>query len=451
MRRFSLYRRGKVWYAKLHNQATGGYLSGRSTGEHGRNAALLVVAEWMRDGIPDPKQQGTRPLTNVFEVHTVLSALRALPLTTTDAEKVLSILRDRQLIETAVVKVGPGCEPFVSFLERFWDFDKSPYVREKLAHDQRIGKRHCYGMALWVEKYWKPHFKEQWLSEIRKADLQAFALWLKENKGHKGKTVNNVLAAGTVALRWAYANEILPSNPAAGLMKFGGKAERRGVLTEEEVVRLFAKPWRDERAYLGNALAMSTGMRLGEVLAIQVRDIEGTRLRVRHSWSNIDHLRATKTGEERTVPLLAELRSRLLELARKNPHGVGPTSYVFWSVTHSDRPLDGHGLADPLKDVLLGFSLADEDRTDAEKVKRAVEYWKARRVSFHGWRHLWASRMADRLEARKVMSATGHKSAAVFEVYADHAAEKTLAEVQTVAQEAFGKLLPFRSTPKTNS
>jgi integrase len=292
--------------------------------------------------------------------------------------------------------------------------------------------------------YWKPYFKERRLLEIQKDELRKFFFWLEGEKGLQPKTINNVLAAGFVPLRWAHAKQVIPTNPSAVLLKFSGKAARRGVLTEDEVVKLFAKSWADERAYLGNALAMSTGLRLGEVLAIQVRDIEDTRLRVRHSWSNIDRLKDTKTGDERTVPLLEGLRTRLLELARRNPHGVGPASFVFWSVTHADRPMDGNGLADSPKDALVGMSLTDEDRRDPEKVKRAEEYWRARRVSFHGFRHLYAARMADRLEARKVMSATGHKSGAVFEVYADHVAERTMAEVQTVSEEIFGKLLPFQ-------
>jgi integrase len=300
-------------------------------------------------------------------------------------------------------------------------------------------------MALLIRHYWKPYFNERRLIGIRKNDLQAFSLWLKEEKHLKGKTVNNCLAAGTVALRWAHQNEIILANPAEGLMKFSGKAARRGVLTEAEVKRLFAVPWADERAYLGNAVAMSTGLRSGEVLGLQVRDIEDNRLHIRHSWSNIDKLKATKTGAERAVPLLPELQTRLLELAKKNPHGIGPCSFVYWSATNSDRPMDAHGLADPLKEALLGLSLTKEERKDSEKVKKAVEYWRSRRISYHSWRHLWAARMADRLEARKVMSATGHKSGAVFEVYADHVAEKTLMEVQEVSEDTFGRLLPFRT------
>ena len=445
MRRFSLYRRGQVWYCKLYNPAVKRYMSGRSTGESQRNAAMLVVAEWLSGGLPEPLRKGVRPLSDVFEVHTILNAIRSTPLTPSDAERIVAALRARELVETAVVKAGLGSELFIAFLENFWDYEDSPYVRDKLAHDQRIGRRHCYEMALLVRHYWKPYFSKRLVMEIRKTDLQAFSLFLKEEKHLKGKTINNCLAVGTVALRWAHQNEIIPSNPAEGLMKFSCKAARRGVLTEVEVKRLFATPWADERAYLGNALAMSTGLRAGEVLGLQVRDIEDNRLRVRHSWSNIDKLKGTKTGDERTVPLLPELRARLLELARRNPHGMGPCSFVFWSVTNSDRPMDAHGLADPLKDALLRLSLTEEERKDPDRVKRAVEYWRSRRVSYHSWRHLWAARMADRLEARKVMSATGHKNGAVFEVYADHVAEKTLMEVQEVSEDTFGRLLPFRT------
>ncbi len=116
MRRFSLFRRGRVWYVRLHNPKTKRYTSARSTGEVQKNAALLVVAEWMRDGIPDPKRKGAHPISRVFELHTVLSALRALPLSTADAEKVLGILRDRQLVETTVVNAGSGSEALASFL-----------------------------------------------------------------------------------------------------------------------------------------------------------------------------------------------------------------------------------------------------------------------------------------------------------------------------------------------
>ena len=42
--KFSLYRRGAVWYVQFYNPHTQKYFSGRSTGESNRNSALLIVA-----------------------------------------------------------------------------------------------------------------------------------------------------------------------------------------------------------------------------------------------------------------------------------------------------------------------------------------------------------------------------------------------------------------------
>jgi hypothetical protein len=190
-------------------------MSGRSTGEIQRDVALLVVGEWLREGIPEPMKKGRRSLADVFEVDTILSTIRTKPLTREDASKIVIVLRDRGLIETAVVKAGPGSELFLTFLERFWDFKDSPYVREKLAHEHRIGRRHCYDMRLWVKNYWKEYFKDPLcLAEVRKSHLQAFSLFLVETKKLSPKTANNCLSAGTVApvtshIKWT---ELLTAN-----------------------------------------------------------------------------------------------------------------------------------------------------------------------------------------------------------------------------------------------
>ena len=143
------------------------------------------------------------------------------------------------------------------------------------------------------------------------------------------------------------------------------------------------------------------------------------------------------------MPLLALLHGPLLELSRRNPAGVGPTSFIFWSEDRPDRPMDFHFLLDGLKDALVTMTLGEEERRISQKVEEARRWWKARSVVFHSWRHYYAARMADRLESRKVMLATGHTNGAVFESYADHARAEVFEEVRTAATEAFGKLIPF--------
>jgi len=188
---------------------------------------------------------------------------------------------------------------------------------------------------------------------------------------------------------------------------------------------------------------MTTGLRAGEVLGLQIRDIGTDRLYVRHSWGNKDGLKSTKTGVERTVPLLASVRDVLLKLARKSPHEIGPSSFIFWSVTRSDRPMDFHFLLDGLKDTLLRLSLSAEEMEDRDKVFRAREYWRHRAVVFHSWRHYFATHLANRVEMRAVQLATGHRSSSMAEHYAAHAQEQDFAEVAKAVMGAFENIIPF--------
>jgi hypothetical protein len=66
MRRFSLYRRGRFYYCQFYNQKTGKYLSGRSTKQESRNAATLVVYDWLRNGIPEPGSGVQRSASRSF-------------------------------------------------------------------------------------------------------------------------------------------------------------------------------------------------------------------------------------------------------------------------------------------------------------------------------------------------------------------------------------------------
>ena len=110
MRRFSLYKRGRIWYAQVFNPATKKYLPSKPTGESDRRAAEHVVDDWLRDGIPEPGGKNRRPSAEVFEISAILQAIRKAPFTPPDAERIVRALRDQKLIETAVLKAGPGSE-----------------------------------------------------------------------------------------------------------------------------------------------------------------------------------------------------------------------------------------------------------------------------------------------------------------------------------------------------
>jgi integrase len=252
--------------------------------------------------------------------------------------------------------------------------------------------------------------------------------------------LRQIRLVGVTALKWAFANELIPTDPTIGLTGYSGKGKKRGVLSPKEAEGLFKLDWKDKRSMLINLVAMTTGLRIGEILALKAENIGEEYLTIESSFSAIDGLKSTKTDEDRVVPVIPVIRDAMLNLAQLNPHGNG---YVFFG-EKKGRPLNSDAPLRELKRMLVTLHAGD-DPTD-EKIKEAEEYWAKRNVVFHSWRHFYASRMTDKLEARKVMLATGHKTESVFKGYSDHALESDLMDVAVTTGEVFGNLLPNLST-----
>ncbi|MCF7953828.1 MAG: phage integrase SAM-like domain-containing protein [Spirochaetales bacterium] len=175
---------------------------------------------------------------------------------------------------------------FLQFFKDFWNYEESLYVREKLAYGHSIGRRHCYEQTNRLI-YWERYFDASTsLRELTKEHIKEFQLFLR--KSLAPATVNAVLSAGTIALSWAAEQGILSANPAEGLKKFSGPSKKRDILTQSEVKQIFSIPWSDDRSRIGNLLAMTTGLRASEIVALKKEDIESNRIIVRHSWSFAD-------------------------------------------------------------------------------------------------------------------------------------------------------------------
>jgi integrase len=208
-------------------------------------------------------------------------------------------------------------------------------------------------------------------------------------------------------------------------MRFSGTPEKRGVLTPEEAAKVFKADWKDKRAYAGNLLSLTTGLRAGEVLAIRKSDIEDRILNIRHSYSAMEGLKSPKNGETRRVPLLPEVRAELMELLSKNPHKVDEP-YIFYGLL-PDKPMDIKILIKGLKDACKTAGI------DAP----------ARGIVFHSWRHFYSARMADKAAAEEIMRVTGHKDKAVFDDYADHVEVENLRKMEKVTRKVMANIIPF--------
>jgi integrase len=366
-----------------------------------------------------------RKVEAAFDLDAVLRGIRKADLDSAGALQIVKALKDRGLIDIGAVPSGRGSVKFVGFLLQFFDYDNSPYVRDRLAHGHSIGRHYCRESLKVIRLFWEPYFRGRTLASISRADLKAFSLALPAEKSFSYK--NSILNAGLIPLGWAYEEGMIPIDIAKGFERYSGKANKRGVLTLEEAGALFARPWADTAAMAANLLSATTGLRQGEVLAIQGRDIGEAVLNVVHSWSPADGLKSPKNGETRKVPLLPEVREAMLVVLATNPHTDIPLEdrFVFWGLAAGRPRVDG------------GFML---DALHAELMAQGIDR-RERNIVFHGWRHFYAAGMADIEAADKVSRITGHKSRAVFDAYADHVTEEAVVDMGKAAAAVFAGVL----------
>jgi integrase len=234
--------------------------------------------------------------------------------------------------------------------------------------------------------------------------------------------------AAKTPLKWAVKENIISYNPADLIPKFSADPKKRDVLTVEEAEKMFSLPWKDKRAYVGNLLAITTGLRIGEIRGLRRNDIDqaSNNLFVCHSWCAVEKLKpTTKNGESRIVPIFSEVKDMLNELLNESPHRNEENPFIFYS----------NGSASILTDRAIfidGFKEAIE--------KIGID--KKRNIVFHSHRHFYATRMVDQMTAEEVSRITGHKSKDAFDKYADHIVQENLSMAMSVGREVFAGIIP---------
>lgn len=496
MRRFNFYQRNGVYYARLITPQ-GLQLSGRSTQTRNRDEALLVVADWLKTGLPTGRKRTPKPVELAADLPAILKVIRQADLDTADAMSIVGALRERELIDFGISKAGPGREKFLAFLRRFWNPEESPFLREKKAKGHGMTQKYVREAKQKIENHWKDFWQSHTLSGVTRADLREFSFTLQE-KGLAPKTVNGIMNIGSMALGWAADEGLIPQNPAEGLIGFTGEESTRDIFTEAETERLMNPDlWQDKRAYIGAWVALTCGLRSGELRALRVQDIGEKILNVNHGWNEDEKLKKPKNNEIRTTPLLPAVRDMLLELAEENPHNT-KNGFIFYS-EKPDRPCSGElfrrNLYRAMRELIKnpkGWSTEVPEgteqlwaiRSEKNSVGDLVDEWnepeavqgvqgagkpevrnhyyeyqycraekkperpvgietEGRELVFHSLRHEHAARLAVRLGMEKTAKIDGHKSKRAATIYQGHQTERLMHEAGAEIAEEFGNILPF--------
>jgi len=219
-------------------------------------------------------------------------------------------------------------------------------------------------------KQWKPSVRRDYRSVLNHHLLPAFGDWKLEQvttkaieawraQGLADGTIKRRTAGKLVAIMHGIFEEAqedygITINPAAKVerIEVSYNAEQFDFYTPEEVMALVraagdepdaekqAAAKQDAAVYLTAAF---TGSRMGETLALRVRDIdfEAESIRMFGSVDIIEGVGTPKSGKGRTVPMVTEVARTLATLLQRDRF-TGPDDYVF--VGTDGRYLDGSAL-----------------------------------------------------------------------------------------------------------
>lgn len=270
---FLLYSRPSgIIYARFFDER-GATLTSRSTHTTRKAEAEKIAWNWAFNGIPvqDPSTSNGLKRTcpeKISSVTHLVQTIAAMNLDANDAMLIVKALMQKGLVDIPVIDKNQGQQGFIAYLRQFWDYDHSPYVKDRLSHNHRIGRRHCYESYNRVKMYWEKEFADRAIGSIGRHDLKGFALRLHEAGNLSPKTNNAIMDVGIRPLAWAFREGIIATNPTEHFERFATTPQKKGILTVAEAKELLSKKWQDKYAYAGNLLAITTGMRAGEILAI---------------------------------------------------------------------------------------------------------------------------------------------------------------------------------------
>jgi len=241
------------------------------------------------------------------------------------------------------------------------------------------------------------------LKNIETQDMERFRDYLIDD-GLSASSVRQAQLAVKQVLEWATRRGLMQRVPI--IESVVGRAKERGILTPEEVKSLFRLPSWSKTHLAINMLAYSTGMRLGEILALRRSAFHATEgyIDVDSSWDRMTKsVKSTKTRKARFVPIPTSVQMLLRELLAANPD-LEDDDFVFPG-RKPRQPLDRK-----MVERVLFKMLAEIGIDEASRIER--------NITFHSARHFFNSLLVNRgVPDLKVKALTGHTTDAMTNHY----------------------------------
>ena len=280
---------------------------------------------------------------------------------------------------------------FGDYAKDFFDYDRCPIVRNKLARGKRFARSTAYNQRHLLTGHILPYFKDIPMSHMTENRINSWLLNLPEDHKVGKSTANQCRIVLTSILDQAVKDGVIRENPCRNVERLGNDSKRHPAFTRDEVKRFIGeeKDWPNPLYRLMCIIGAMTGMRIAEVLALKPEDVQEDRIAVRHSFNAFDGEKTPKNGEERTVPITKELHDLLMQ------YSLGKGKFIFSET--GDKPLTY--------------------QTAAEKIRKRMEKTGIKKT-FHSFREFVNTELSlSNLNETVIQQIVGHKDDKMTEHY----------------------------------